>query len=52
MSSGELLGEVCRPSELVIPAKLTGPAVSGSIILSGSKLCFYSNGEYKQITSA
>lgn len=48
---GQLIGEVCQPSELQIPQKNTASA-TGEIFLSGGKLYFYSGSGVELITSS
>ena len=54
----ELIGDVCWPSELIIPYNISGangttqPMLSGAIVLSGGKLVFYNVSAYEVITSS
>ncbi len=51
----ELIGDYCEPNELIVPpeASLSGSTVtmSGTIIMSGSKLNFYTGSDWELVTS-
>ena len=36
----ELVGDICRPSELILPTG-TQPTISGQILISGATLLWY-----------
>lgn len=49
----ELIGDNCEPSTLIVPVRTTEVLISGSIVMSGSKLWFGDdNGIPKLVTSA
>lgn len=52
---GELIGEICLPSELTVPGKAVADQTNlqtGQIFLSGGKLCFYTGSAIETVTSA
>jgi len=52
----ELVGDPCIPSELIIPivstTDSTAHALSGSLVISGSKLAFYTGSAWETVSSA
>jgi len=52
----DLIGDLCIPSELVVPARgvttATQPTISGALFLSGAKLYVCLEGQGRLITSA
>jgi hypothetical protein len=50
----DLIGDLCIPSELIVPAKPAGTnyAISGSLFLSGAKLYVSLGGQGRLVTTA
>ena len=51
----ELIGDICEPSYLTVPTDNisgTGIVLSGTIVLSGSKLYFSTGSTWEKVTSA
>ncbi|MHA1353745.1 MAG: hypothetical protein ACTSR1_01035 [Candidatus Heimdallarchaeota archaeon] len=54
----ELIGDVCAPSELILPQVISGannklqPTISGAIFLSGGKIVFHNGTAFETVTSA
>ena len=46
----ELVGDLCIPSELVLPATTTGKDLSGQLTMSGARVCFFNGTNYKLLT--
>ena len=52
----ELVGDPCIPSELIVPVVPTSDAslhaLSGSLVMSGAKLAFYTGTAWELVTSS
>jgi len=48
----ELIGDLCIPSELIIPTPTCSPAKAGAIYLSGGKIVFWTGSGIETVSSA
>ena len=46
----ELVGDLCIPSELILPETTTPKGLSGQLTMSGARVCFFNGTNYQLLT--